>query len=172
VIAELQRLQEAHLSGADLSRSDASSPASLRESAEDAAARRVRKTKLIVYTLVAVLFIWRICSFGLFRSLNDAPNDLYSPDGRPARNVNRSPKTLWALMSAAVPFHFLGAVGGPVDEQLAADVAVAGGFSVPQLLAITGLVLDCLKSPKVSSRVSTVLRLATNRIRDAVFAVN
>lgn len=45
--------------------------------------------------------------------------------------------------------HFVGPTAGPLDEQIAADVAVAGGFSVPQLLAITTLVLDCLKSPKV-----------------------
>lgn len=54
-----------------------------------------------------------------------------------------------AFMSApAGTFHFLGSSGATVDEQLATDIATAAGFSVPQLVSIVNLVVECLKSPK------------------------
>lgn len=52
-------------------------------------------------------------------------------------------------LSPSSAFHFSGS--SVVDEQLAADIAVAGAFSVPQLVAVAGLVLDSLRAPKVWS---------------------
>ena len=53
-----------------------------------------------------------------------------------------------AAPAPAAPFHFSGTTA--VDEQLAADIAVAGAFSVPQLVAVASLVLDSMKAPKVT----------------------
>jgi hypothetical protein len=73
VITELERLQQAQMSGVDIGDiDDATDVPMLRdENAEAAAARRVRMTKLVVYALVAVFFLWRLSSFGYVSGWNE-----------------------------------------------------------------------------------------------------
>jgi hypothetical protein len=54
-------------------------------------------------------------------------------------------------MDSTASLHFLGSAG-VLDDQLATDIATAGGFSVPQLSAVAALVLDSLKATKVPGR--------------------